>query len=509
VRARDNHTVAKQPRMLRSRQSMSSGLVLAGRYRLTSQLGQGGMGSVWRAEDLHLGAEIAIKLIDPAYANSDEALKRFQREAQAAAMIRSTYVVQILDHGVDNGTPYIAMELLRGESLAQRLESVGKLSPEAVGRIFGHVGRALELAHEHGIVHRDMKPENIFLVREGEDDVGKVLDFGIARQAGGLMDSGGLKTQTGAILGTPYYMSPEQATGQAVDYLTDIWSFGIIACECLTGRRAFDCDSLGGLFHAICMAPLPVPSQLGEVPMGFDDWFARAAARDKPARFQSIREATAELRARCGRQSGRPSAASYSSAARNVDAALLGKSASAEAAVAVATGLQTTAVPSSRSVAGLTQPRRTAPNVVVLAVTVLITGLVVVGWRAMRTNTRTASSAASSVASAPVAAAQSVALSGSPPIQPAPNRVEERIDAGLNAAGPVEHNVETPSPAPGAFKHPSPVRPVRPVRPAKAPKPAVPAAAPVKPAAPQPQPASGATKPAAEPRKSDDNAAGI
>src|SRR5664279_4848508 len=116
---------------------MSAGLVLAGRYRLITKLGQGGMGSVWRAEDMNLGAQVAIKLIDPAFADSTEALKRFRREAQAAATIRSTYVVQILDHGIDNGTPFIAMELLKGESLAQRLERLGKLSPELSAHILG------------------------------------------------------------------------------------------------------------------------------------------------------------------------------------------------------------------------------------------------------------------------------------------------------------------------------------------------------------------------------------
>ena len=314
---------------------------------------------MWRAEDMTLGAEVAVKLIDAAFADSTEALKRFRREAQAAARIRSTYVVQILDHGIDNGTPFIAMELLKGESLAQRLESVGKLSAEQTGRILGHVGRALAHAHENGIVHRDMKPENIFLVREGEDDVGKVLDFGIARQSGGLADSGGLKTQTGAILGTPYYMSPEQATGQAVDYLTDIWSFGVIASECLTGGRAFDSESLGGLFHAICMAPLPVPSQLGPVPTGFDDWFAHAVARDKLARFRTIKEAADGLRALCGRTTGRPSAVSYP--AERGDTALSSGMAAPitseqPARSAVVAGLQTTAVPSSRSIPGLPKP---------------------------------------------------------------------------------------------------------------------------------------------------------
>ena len=133
-----------------------------------------------------------MKLIDPEFVASSEAVARFRREAQASAAIRSTYVVQILDHGVDNGTPFIAMELLKGESLAQRLERLGKLSPELSAHILGQVARALALAHSHGIVHRDMKPDNIFLVREDDEDVGKVLDFGIARHRGALGESGGL-----------------------------------------------------------------------------------------------------------------------------------------------------------------------------------------------------------------------------------------------------------------------------------------------------------------------------
>lgn len=292
---------------------MSEGLVLAGRYRLVKQLGAGGMGSVWKAEDLTLGAEVAIKLIDPAFAESAEALARFRREAQSAASIRSTYVVQILDHGIDRNTPYIAMELLNGESLAQRLETQHKLKPDFVARILGQVGRALSLAHEHGIVHRDMKPENIFLVREDEEDVGKVLDFGIARTKGGLTERSDLKTSTGALLGTPYYMSPEQATGQPVDHLTDIWSFGAIAFECITGRKPFDGESLGALFHAVCMAELPVPSRTTVVPVGFDGWFARTVCRDKTARFQSIKEAADALRAICASSQlvGQPTDVAY------------------------------------------------------------------------------------------------------------------------------------------------------------------------------------------------------
>jgi serine/threonine-protein kinase len=258
------------------------------------------MGSVWLARDLNLQVDVAVKLIDPSVAESTEAIGRFQLEARAAATIRSTHVVQILDHGVDHDKPFIAMELLKGENLGQRLERLGRLSPRQTATILAQVGRALSIAHAWGIVHRDLKPDNVFLVEEGEDEIAKVLDFGIARRLGGLCDPSQSKTRTGAMLGTPYYMSPEQATGQPVDPLTDIWSFGVIAFECLTGQRAFEGESIGALFHGICMQPMPVPSRFAEVPAGFDEWFARAVARDKTQRFLTIKEAAEKLRLVCG-----------------------------------------------------------------------------------------------------------------------------------------------------------------------------------------------------------------
>jgi serine/threonine-protein kinase len=279
---------------------MTEGLLLSGRYRLVRQLGSGGMGSVWLARDLNLQVDVAIKLIDPSVAESHEAVGRFQLEARAAAAIRSTHVVQILDHGIDKDRPFIAMELLNGENLGQRLERVGRLLPLQAGFILGQVGRALTLAHNWGIVHRDLKPDNVYLVVEGEDEVAKVLDFGIARRMGTLSEPTQSKTRTGAMLGTPYYMSPEQATGQPVDHLSDIWSFGVIAFECLTGQRAFEGESVGALFHSICMQPLPVPSAIASVPPGFDEWFARAVARDKEKRFSTIKEASESLRRLCG-----------------------------------------------------------------------------------------------------------------------------------------------------------------------------------------------------------------
>ena len=276
--------------------------IIAGKYRLLRKLGQGAMGDVWQAEHLSLKSQIAIKFIQVDTALHADALTRFLREAQAAASLRSPHVVQILDHGVDDGVPYIAMELLEGESLAARLARVGRLEPREVSQILIHVGRAMARAHEAGIVHRDLKPDNIFLVRNDDEEIAKVLDFGIAKASDvdGLNAPVAAATRTGAVMGTPYYMSPEQTEGaKGVDVRADIWSLGVIAFECLLGRRPFDAETLGGLLLAICTKPMPTPSELGSVPAGFDAWFAHACARDLSQRFASAKEATQELRRVC------------------------------------------------------------------------------------------------------------------------------------------------------------------------------------------------------------------
>jgi len=279
----------------------SGAQVLAGKYKLVHQLGKGGMGTVWLAHHLTLQSPVAIKLIEPQIASNPEALARFMREARAAAALRSPHVVQILDHGVDNGTPYIAMELLEGESLAARLRKVGRLSAEATARIVTHTARAISRAHEVGVVHRDLKPDNIFLIENEEEELAKVLDFGIAKSTiVGFGMSAVAETRTGALMGTLHYMSPEQAEGvKSVDFRTDIWAMGVIAFECLLGRRPFEGETVGTLVLDLCSRPLPVPSQFGAVPAGFDAWFARVCAREPAARFASARDAAAELRLIC------------------------------------------------------------------------------------------------------------------------------------------------------------------------------------------------------------------
>ncbi len=268
---------------------VKAGTVIAGRYRLVAPLSRGGMGSVWRGEHIALGSPIAIKLIDASLVEHEEPRARFEQEARAAAALRSPHVVQILDHGVDRGLPFIAMELLEGESLAARLHRQRPMPPARVARVFQDVARAMKRAHEIGITHRDLKPDNIFLVKNDDQEIAKVLDFGIAKAQHPFGEWKGA-TRTGALIGTPQYMSPEQAQGQPVDHRTDLWALGVIAFECLCGRLPFPSEKPGELILQICIHPIPVPSKVAAVPPRFDAWFARACHRDPGARFASAKE---------------------------------------------------------------------------------------------------------------------------------------------------------------------------------------------------------------------------
>ena len=263
--------------------------VVAGRFRLNKMIGRGGMGSVWQATHLGLDIPCAVKFMEGEFSKSAEAQARFEREAKAAAQLRSPHVVQVLDHGVCEGTPYIAMELLDGEDLGKRVQKTGTIHPRDLNVIITQVCRALTKAHAVGIVHRDLKPDNIFLVRDDDREIAKVLDFGIAKSSAAALE--GSNTKTGAMLGTPYYMSPEQAQGiKSVDYRSDLWSLAVIVYQCVTGHLPFESEALGDLLMKIIVQPLPVPSQVAEVSAGFDAWWARAASRDPAGRFQSAKE---------------------------------------------------------------------------------------------------------------------------------------------------------------------------------------------------------------------------
>jgi serine/threonine protein kinase len=296
-----------------------SGLV-ADKYEVLRLIGRGGMGSVWEGRHTSLGTRVAIKFIDPEYAESKEAQTRFVTEARAAATIQSRHAIQIFDHGVTgDGRPYMVMELLVGEPLDERIDRLGHISLQETARVLVQVCKALQRAHASGIIHRDLKPENIFLVRgpDDDDDVAKVLDFGIAKikvQPGeeGLTTS----TKTGAVLGTPYYMAPEQARGlRTIDTRADLWSLGVIAYKCVTGVLPFEGESVGDLLVKICTSPPPTPSlTVPGLPPAFDVWFARALEREPERRFQSPTELAdalalaAGLSVRRGATSGRDDA---------------------------------------------------------------------------------------------------------------------------------------------------------------------------------------------------------
>ena len=262
------------------------------------------MGSVWKGVHATLGTRVAVKFIDAEHIENVEARNRFASEALAAARLRSKYVVDVYDHGVLNdGKPYIVMEYLDGEPLDRRLDRVGRLSLAETARIVGMVCRALSKAHAAGIVHRDVKPENIFLVWDEEDgtDIAKVLDFGIAKftEASSLRDGA---TRTGSVLGTPYYMSPEQARGlKTVDYRADLWSVGVIAFRCLTGRLPFEGEAVGDLLVKLCTAPIPTPRELvPELPLALDAFIATALTREPIGRFQSAHALADSLAEACG-----------------------------------------------------------------------------------------------------------------------------------------------------------------------------------------------------------------
>jgi eukaryotic-like serine/threonine-protein kinase len=279
----------------------SSGVVLEGKYRLVYRLASGNMSSVWFAEHLVLAAPVAIKFMQPGADSDADLRRRFLREARIASAVRSPHVVQVLDYGVEHDTPYIVMEFLRGESLARRLRRVGRLSPAAAIEILAPLAQALRRAHELGVVHRDLKPENIFIMTDGERELTKLLDFGVAKvRERGFGVRVARETGEGEIVGTPHYMSPEQARGApGVDHRTDVWALGVITFECLLGFPPFIADGLAGLLMAICSRPLPVPSALGAVPAGFDAWFARACNRTPEARFSSLQDAVHQLRSVC------------------------------------------------------------------------------------------------------------------------------------------------------------------------------------------------------------------
>ncbi len=279
-----------------------------GQYRIVHQLGAGGMGAVYVGEHVLLGRRAAIKTLHPTLAVYPEIIERFFTEARATSAIRDHGVVQIFDFGYHvDGTAYIVMELLEGESLQARIERLGVLSPRDALRIARQAAGSLAVAHDRGIIHRDLKPENVYLIADPEAQGGertKILDFGICK-LGVATDAAA--TQSGAQMGTPIYMSPEQCRGAGrVDQRADIYALGCVLFHMLTGRPPFEGEGAGDYIVAHMHLPPPAPSTLvpgldGSAVFASAIWatidvlVARCLAKSPIERFASMRELQAEL----------------------------------------------------------------------------------------------------------------------------------------------------------------------------------------------------------------------
>lgn len=274
------------------------GFVIAGKYRITRELGRGGMAAVYEAENVDIGKRVAIKVLAPELISSATVVERFLREARAVAAIRSPHICDVYDTGrLDDGRPFLVLELLEGESLYEQMVRVGQIDVPTTVEVITQACRGLVKAHAAGIVHRDLKPENIFITKDEEGHLrAKVLDFGLAKFYAPVEDDNKTQarlTREGAVFGTPAYMSPEQVRGQGgVDSRADLWALGCITYECLTGRTVWSTDQgVAMTFAQIAAAQLPDPMHYRpDLPDSFRDWFHKALHRDIETRFQTPKE---------------------------------------------------------------------------------------------------------------------------------------------------------------------------------------------------------------------------
>ena len=273
------------------------GRVFDGKYRVVRHLADGGLGAVFEAEHLVLGKHVAIKVLHPEYAANDDILERFKREARAASAIGHEGIIEIWDMGrSEDGSLFIVMELLRGLNLHEVITKEKRLEAGRAAHILTQTLSALAAAHQYNIVHRDLKPENVFLITRGADsDFVKILDFGISKMLN--QDQSMKLTSTGFVLGTPYYMAPEQARGGTLDHRVDIYGAGVILYQCVTGRLPFSAPNFNALLFEIAAGKVPPPrSIVPDLPVPFERIIQRAMAVDPQQRYQTSAEFAEALR---------------------------------------------------------------------------------------------------------------------------------------------------------------------------------------------------------------------
>lgn len=277
-----------------------AGSVIGGKYRLRRPVGEGAMASVWSAVHETLGRPVAVKFIHARATQSEVLVARFMREARIAAAVQHRFVVDIFDFGkTQQGEPFMVMELLNGETLADRITRGPPIPAKQFVRMMEQCLTGLEAVHAAGIVHRDLKPENVFLNHDGDGGFPKLLDFGISRLDDSINGERADKlTREGTVLGTPWYMSPEQVRGKSdLDHRTDLYSIGVIMYEALTGLLPFDSETIGDLMVMIATEPaIEVHRLRTDLPKELSDVVAKAMTKDRSRRFQSANTMRMALR---------------------------------------------------------------------------------------------------------------------------------------------------------------------------------------------------------------------
>ncbi|HXH38919.1 MAG TPA: protein kinase [Thermoanaerobaculia bacterium] len=366
---------------------------MLGPYRIVSLLGEGGMGAVYRAKDTRLGRDVAVKILTALTLSDQERVQRFEQEARATGMLNHPNLLTIYDVGNENGTAYIVSELLEGETLRERLER----GPLAIRRGVDaalQVANGLAAAHEKGVIHRDLKPDNIFLTRDGR---AKILDFGIAKLSA-KSDDGGVfhqaATEPGMVLGTVGYMSPEQVRGEPVDTRSDIFAFGAILYEMLTGNRAFKRNSSIETLSAILKEDPPdIAESIPNVPQALERLTRRCLEKDRELRFQSARDLAFNLETMSSMST--PGGGGTFSNVSNPMAAQPGQHSTAIRAQpdlgprrTSATGIRpvtsampaTVRMPARQPTLAVPMPRRVSPLLLTLLFLVAIGGAAIGGW---------------------------------------------------------------------------------------------------------------------------------